>query len=152
MLKVVFPTVLAVALLAGCHHAAPETLPAPEAAAIRQTLLRAMDASAAAWNRADLDGHVAMYTDSAAMMTKNGPLVGKQRIRGVLERAFWKDGKPSQQLSFADLVVTPLGATHAMLTGKCALTGGGQPDYACRFTLVWEKRPEGWRIIHDHSS
>ena len=31
-------------------------------------------------------------------------------------------------------------------------TGGGQPDYACRFTLVWEKRPEGWRIIHDHSS
>lgn len=139
-------------LLPACGHPRPETLPPAEAAQVRETLLQAMAGSAAAWNRGDLDGHVALYTDSAAMMTKNGPMVGKQRIRGMLERGFWKEGKPGQQLAFADLAVTPLGPAHAMVTGKCILTGGGQPEYTCRFTTIWEKRPEGWRIIHDHSS
>ena len=139
-------------LLPACGKPRPETLPAPEAAAMRQTLLQAMAGSAAAWNRGDLDGHVALYVDSAAMMTKNGPLVGKQRIRGILERGFWKEGKPAQQLAFAELEVTPLGPTHAMVTGKCILTGGGQPEYTCRFTTIWEKRLERWRILHDHSS
>jgi ketosteroid isomerase-like protein len=146
-------SLLAVSLvLAGCGHSRPETLPAPEAAAIRQTLLQAMAGSAAAWNRADLTGHVSLYTDSAAMMGKNGPIIGKERIRGILERAFWKEGKPAQQLAFRELVVTPLGPDHAMVTGQCVLSGGGQADYFCRFTTIWEKRPEGWRIIHDHSS
>ena len=143
---------LAALLLPACAHSRPEVLPAAEAAATRQTLLRAMAGSAEAWNRGDLDGHVALYTDSAAMMTKNGPLVGKQRIRGMLERGFWKEGRPAQQLAFAELAVTPLGPAHAMVTGKCILTGGGQPEYTCRFTTIWEKGPQGWRIIHDHSS
>ncbi|HSB53283.1 MAG TPA: nuclear transport factor 2 family protein, partial [Gemmatimonadales bacterium] len=146
------PLLAGVVLLVGCAHSQPETVAAPEAAAIRQTLLHAMEGSAAAWNRADLDGHVALYTDSAAMMTRNGPLVGKQRIRGILERGFWKEGRPAQELAFSDLAVTPLGPSHAMVTGKCILTGGGQPEFTCRFTTIWEKRPEGWRIIHDHSS
>ncbi len=139
-------------LLAGCGHSRPDTVPAPDAAAMRQTLLQAMEGSAAAWNRADLDGHVSLYADSAAMMGKNGPIVGKQRIRGILERGFWKEGRPAQQLAFRDLAVTPLGPEHAMVTGQCILTGGGLADYFCRFTTIWEKRPEGWRIIHDHSS
>lgn len=143
---------LAALLLPACAHSRPEVLPAAEAAAMRQTLLRAMAGSAEAWNRGDLDGHVALYVDSAAMMTKNGPMVGKQRIRGMLERGFFKEGKPAQQLAFAELAVTPLGPDHAMVTGKCILSGGGQPEYTCRFTTIWEKRPEGWRIIHDHSS
>ena len=134
----------------GCSH--PAAGPAPESASARREILQAMATSAAAWNRGDLDGHVALYTDSAAMMGKNGPIAGRNTIRGLLERAFWSGGKPSQQLSFSELVVTPLGADHAMLTGKCTLAGGDKPDYTCRFTTIWEKRLNGWRIIHDHSS
>jgi ketosteroid isomerase-like protein len=119
---------------------------------MRQDLLKAMESSAAAWNRGDIEGHVGLYADSAAMMGKNGPIRGRVTIRGLLERGFWSGGKPSQQLSFSELQVTPLGRDHAMLTGKCTLSGGGKPDYFCRFTTIWERRPEGWRIIHDHSS
>jgi ketosteroid isomerase-like protein len=148
----IFPAVAIAVTLLACGTPRPGPVSPAESAAMRQTLLQAMEESAAAWNRADLDGHVALYPDSAAMMTKNGPLVGKQRIRGLLERGFWKEGKPAQRLAFADLAVTPLGPASAMVTGKCILTGGGQPEYTCRFTTIWEKHPEGWRIIHDHSS
>jgi ketosteroid isomerase-like protein len=139
-------------LTAGCGHPQAGVVPAPEVAAMRKEILQDMVASAAAWNRGDLDGHVALYSDSAAMMGKNGPIPGRTTIRSILERGFWTGGKPSQQLGFSELVVTPLGPEHAMLTGKCTLSGGGQPDFSCRFTTIWEKRPEGWRIIHDHSS
>lgn len=146
----VLPLTLVLAI--ACGHPQTGAMPAPETAAMRREILKDMDASAAAWNRGDLDGHVALYTDSAAMMGKNGPMPGRNTIRGILERGFWAGDKPSQQLSFSELVVTPLGRDHAMLTGKCTLTGGGRPDFSCRFTTIWEKRSEGWRIIHDHSS
>jgi len=152
-MRAVGPKLALILLLAtACSHIQAGTVPAPEVAAMRKELLDDMDASAAAWNRGDLDGHVALYTDSAAMMGKNGPMPGRNTIRGILERGFWAGGKPSQQLGFSELVVTPLGRDHAMLTGKCTLTGGGKPDFSCRFTTIWEKRSEGWRIIHDHSS
>lgn len=125
---------------------------APAPAAPRAELLHAMEASAAAWNRGDMAGHVALYTDSAAMMGKNGPIVGRDVIRGLLERGFWAGGKPAQQLAFDEIAVTPLGPDHAMLTGKCILTGGGKPEYTCRFTTIWQRTAAGWRIIHDHSS
>jgi ketosteroid isomerase-like protein len=142
---------LALLLAGGCSQSPSGAAPAPVFAAKRE-ILQAMDSSAAAWNRGDLDGHVALYTDSAAMMGRNGPVPGRGTIRGILERGFWTNGKPNQQLGFSELVVTPLGASFAMLTGKCTLTGGGRPDFTCRFTTIWEKRPHGWRIIHDHSS
>ncbi|HXI21846.1 MAG TPA: nuclear transport factor 2 family protein [Gemmatimonadales bacterium] len=124
---------------------------APELAATDQAIQSAMRASAEAWNRGDIDGHVAMYTDSATMMTRNGPITGRGTIEGLLARAFWRDGKPLQQLSFDDLVVRPLGRDYALLTGKFTLSGGGKPDVSGRYSLVWERTPAGWRIIHDHS-
>jgi ketosteroid isomerase-like protein len=139
-------------LATACGHPSAGSPAAPEVAAMRQALFQAMEGSAAAWNRGDIAGHVGLYTDSAAMMGKNGPLRGRATIRGLLERGFWSGGRPSQQLSFSELEVTPLGPDHAMLTGKCTLSGGGKPDFTCRFTTIWERRPEGWRIIHDHSS
>ena len=142
-------TALALALVA-CTPPASST-PAPDAG-LRAALEEQMTASAAAWNRGDLAGHVAIYTDSAEMMGKNGPIRGRETIRGLLERGFWAGGRPAQQLAFRDLVVTPLGRDYAMLTGGCLLTGGGKPDYSCRFTLIWQRTPAGWRVIHDHSS
>ncbi len=146
-----FPAIL-LALLVACHAGAAPTVPAPESGSTERTLLAAMQVSAAAWNRGDIAGHVAMYTDSAKMMFRAGPRGGREFIRGSLERNFWKDGLPLQQLSFSDLVVTPLGRDYAMLTGAFLLSGGNLPDASGRFTLVWQRTAAGWRIIHDHSS
>ena len=113
---------------------------------------RKLQSTAEAWNRADLAGHVAPYADSAAFMTGRGPMIGRDMIEASLRRGFWRDGKPLQTLRYEHVSVRALGANHALVTGRFALAGGARADATGWFTLVWERGPQGWREIHDHSS
>ena len=54
--------------------------------------------------------------------------------------------------SYEQVRVRGLGETHALMTGRFILSGGGRPDSSGWFTLVWEWRDGGWKIVHDHSS
>lgn len=112
----------------------------------------ALMASAEAWNKADLPGHIGLYTDTATFMGGNGPIQGRDRVGESLAKSFWRDGKPKQTLSFDRIEVRPLGDRHALSTGHFVLTGGGEADRSGWFSLTWEKTSTGWRIIHDHSS
>jgi uncharacterized protein (TIGR02246 family) len=112
----------------------------------------ALMASAAAWNKADLPGHIGLYTENATFMGGNGPIQGREIVGQSLAKSFWRDGKPKQQLSFDRIQVRPLGDRHALSTGHFVLTGGGEMDRSGWFSLTWEKTAAGWRIIHDHSS
>jgi len=112
----------------------------------------ALMASAEAWNKADLPGHIVLYTENATFMGSNGPIQGRAVVGESLAKSFWRDGKPKQKLSFDRIVVRPLGDRHALSTGHFVLTGGGEMDRSGWFSLTWEKTGAGWRIIHDHSS
>lgn len=143
------------ALLCGCASTAPRSTGAPAAAAAATATTEipaALSASAAGWNRADMPAHLAIYGDSATFMTGDGPIVGKERTRATLERAFWRDGRPRQQLRFERVAVTPLGPDHALATGHFVLSGGGEADRSGWFSLTWARTPAGWRVVHDHSS
>jgi uncharacterized protein (TIGR02246 family) len=121
---------------------------APDTAAIRVEL----HAIAEAWNRADLDRHVAPYADSATMMGGRGLIWGRDAIRAVLERGFWRDGKPLQQLRFEDIVIRLVGGNDAaIVTGKFILTGGDRPEVNGRFSTIWEWKNGRWLTVHDHS-
>ena len=113
---------------------------------------RKLQSTADAWNRADLAGHVAPYADSAAFMTGRGPMIGRDKIESSLRRGFWRDGKPVQTLRYEHVNVRALGRDHALVTGRFVLTGGGREDASGWFSLVWERGPQGWQEIHDHSS
>ena len=112
---------------------------------------RLLTGSAEAWNAADLDGHVAIYADSARFMTGNGPVTGRHRTRALLEQYFWRDGRPIQQLHFERVAVTPLGVEHALVTGRFVLTGGGQDEGSGWYTTIWAWNGTRWETIHDHS-
>jgi ketosteroid isomerase-like protein len=114
-----------------------------------QTML---DESASAWNRGDLDGHLADNADSISFMTRKGPIVGKANTADALRRSFFKDGKPIQQLRFEQVTIRPLGDDHALVVGRFILDGGGQPEHSGWFSTIWERQAAGWRVIHDHSS
>ncbi len=137
------------ALLALLLGSAAVRAQAPPAEAAIPGLLQA---SAAAWNAADLDGHVAMYADSARFMTSGGPVAGREHTRALLERYFWRDGRPVQRLHFEHVAVTALGAGHALVTGRFVLTGGGEDEKSGWFTTVWAWNGTRWETIHDHSS
>jgi uncharacterized protein (TIGR02246 family) len=142
---------------AGCRVSAnrgpSSDAPTPdELVETRATLVRLMEQSRDAWNRADLDGHVAMYTDSATMMSGQGPRGGREVIRGMLERGFWAGGQPKAKLDFSDLQVRPLGRDHALMTGAFLLTFPDGRTTNGRYSLVWVRERGQWRIMHDHSS
>jgi ketosteroid isomerase-like protein len=111
-----------------------------------------MHESAAAWNRADLNGFLSTYSNDAVFMG-NPPTVGLDSIRVRYQRNYFRDGRPRDQLAFDELRTTMLGANHALMTGRCILTNPADNSKTyCRFTLIWERRAEGWKMIHDHSS
>lgn len=136
--------------------AACSTRPVPDVAGDRAAaegeLRAALAASAEGWNRGDLEAHLAPYADSATFMTASGPARGKARTRELLQRAYWADGRPAQTLGFSELEVRALGPGHALVLGRFRLSGGDRPEATGRFSLVWARTPDGWRIVHDHSS
>lgn len=140
-------------LLGACAPAAPPASVAPPTWPMDSTaLVAAVQASAEAWNRGDLDGHLAIYVDSATFMTRLGPRTGVAATRDAFERTYFRGGRPIQQLRFENLAARPAGRDAALLTGRFVLEVGGEPVRAGWFTLVWLRTPRGWRVVHDHTS
>ncbi len=108
-----------------------------------------------AWNRGDVEQFLrAGYWDSPQLTFFSGGDV----VRGfdtMLQRflARYKSaGKETGTLTFADVDVLPLGSEHALARGHWFVDFQTQPDQGGLFTLILEQRPEGWRILHDHTS
>lgn len=121
---------------------------AADEAAIRA----ATTASADAWNRGDLKGHVAIYVDTVTFMTRNGPRPGVAAVEQSFATTYFRDGQPKQQLRFEQVTIRRLDANSALETGRFILSGGGEPEQSGWFTLVWVRTPAGWKAVHDHSS
>jgi ketosteroid isomerase-like protein len=108
--------------------------------------------SAAAFNRGDLPGHLAVYDAGVTFMTKDGPRPGVATIEQAFREKYFRDGRAIQALCFEDLAVRPLGPDAALATARWVLSGGEQPEQSGWFTLAWTRTPAGWRVVHDHSS
>ncbi len=126
--------------------------PAPPPGSDEAQINALSEASADAWNRGDLKGHLAMYSGAMTFMTKDGPRPGVEPLEKAFAEKYFKDGRPKQTLSFSASVLRRLGPDAFLETGSWRLTGGGEPDQSGWFTLIWVRTAEGWRVLHDHSS
>ena len=129
---------------------APPPAPEPSAdAAVRQVL----DAQAAAWNRGDLDGFMAGYWQSPDLTFFSGSdrTAGWQATLDRYRKRYQADGKEMGRLTFSDLSVEMLGPDHALVRGRWALQLSKEAPSGL-FTLLFRQTPDGWRIIHDHTS
>lgn len=122
--------------------------------AIRQVLTNQQTA----WNRGDIVTFMHGYDDSP-QTTFIGKSVehGYAMILARYQRSY-ASSEAMGQLEFSDLDVRMLGPehdpAHAVVTGHFHLTrsqaGGG--DASGIFSLVFERKPSGWKIILDHTS
>jgi len=106
----------------------------------------------AAWNKGDVDVFMSGYWDSPDL-TFLGSSGVSRGWEGILARyrGAYPDRATMGQLDFSDLEVRPLGEKSALVLGKWHLkrTSG---DIGGVFTLVFQQFPEGWKIVHDHTS
>jgi len=124
--------------------------PASPEAEIRAVL----DRQQADWNRGAIVSFMTGYDESPATTFQ-----GKALVRGfasVLER--YKKQYPDQarmgKLTFSAIDIRMLGPDAALVLGAFALERDTEAGGAAsgRFTLVFRKTPQGWKIIHDHTS
>jgi beta-aspartyl-peptidase (threonine type) len=54
-------------------------------------------------------------------------------------------------LTFSNLEITSLGNDAALALGAWKLKRANDEPHG-RFTLVFRRFPEGWKIVHDHTS
>ena len=113
--------------------------------------MAAMEQSARDWNGGRLDRYMTLYDSAATFMFSTGP-VGLEGIRDNYQKVFFDGTQPKQQLKYEDLVIRPLGEDYALLTGKFVLSGNGLKERRGIYTLVFVRRVNGWKVLHDHSS
>jgi beta-aspartyl-peptidase (threonine type) len=137
---------LLVALSACASVEQSVTNPEPE---IRELL----DRSAASWNAGDLEGFLVTYArDSATtFLSVNGLTRGFDAIRARYAARF-EPGAARDSLRFTDLAVRALTPDWALVTARYVLERGDSVTATGPFTVVMQRTPEGWRMIHDHTS
>jgi beta-aspartyl-peptidase (threonine type) len=113
---------------------------------------RVLKAQAQAWNRGDVDGYMQGYARAATTQFVSGDTVtrGWETVRDRY-KAKYDSREKMGKLTFADVKVTELGVDSAMAVGRWRLKRKADEPHG-RFTLLLRKLPEGWRIVHDHTS
>ena len=107
----------------------------------------------AAWNRGDVEAFLTGYWHSPQLTFSGSNGVARGWV-GVVAR--YKKNYPDRdsmgQLDFSDLEMRFLGPSAALVLGQWHLKRETIGDIGGVFTLVWQKFPDGWKIIHDHTS
>jgi ketosteroid isomerase-like protein len=125
----------------------------PSAAELVREFTAQLGRAAADWNRGDLDGFMADYArDSVTGFVAEGRVQrGYDWIREHYAPQF-QPGATRDSLRFEDVSARPLGAEHALLNARYVLFRGGATTSSGPFTLVMRRQPDGWKILHDHTS
>jgi uncharacterized protein (TIGR02246 family) len=112
-----------------------------------------LHAQAAAWNRGDLAAFMDAYAKIDNLVFTSGGHVRKgwQDAFDHYKAKYATAPKSMGHLVFEITQIDPVGADAAVVLGTWNLTESVQPGSGV-FSLVFERRPEGWRIIHDHTS
>ena len=104
-----------------------------------------------AWNRGDIDAFMNGYWQSDQTVFVSGDEVTRGWQK-VLDRykAKYSDRAQMGTLTFSDLEITPLSNESAIALGSWRLKRANDEPHG-RFTLIFRKFPDGWKIIHDHT-
>jgi ketosteroid isomerase-like protein len=119
-----------------------------------QAIRAVLDKQVVDWNRGDLDAFAAGYKNSPDIL-----FIGSKISRGYAQMldTYRKNYSTKEQmgtLNFSELEVQPLDERFATVTGHFHLertaAGGGNSDG--HFLLVFEKTPDGWKVVRDDTT
>lgn len=131
-------------LLAGCATFDP--------ASEQTQISKVLSDQADAWNRGDLDRFLDGYWRSDQTVFAGGGNIHRGfDAMAARYRKSYDTREKMGTLTFANLTFESIERDRAVVTGswelkRAADTPGGV------FTLIFRKLPEGWRIVHDHTS
>jgi hypothetical protein len=148
---IAIPVVL-LGFLASVVHAPKVSAASEERESDRAAITKILEAQQSNWNQGNVDAFLEGYWHSPDL-TFSGSGGIARGWDGVLAR--YKKNYPDRvamgQLDFSGLEFHFLGKDAALVLGYWHLARA-QGDIGGVFSLVWQRFPEGWHIIHDHTS
>jgi beta-aspartyl-peptidase (threonine type) len=137
---------LALLALAGCASA--------DRSQDRAEIVSVLQSQAEAWNRGDLDAFLQGYWRSEQTVFAGAGQV--HRGFDAMARRY-REAYPTKEmmgrLTFSNLAFESIEPDRAVVTGSWELeVAGTDPQPGGVFTLLWRRFPEGWKIVHDHTS
>ncbi len=112
---------------------------------------KVMDDQAAAWNRGDIEGFMQGYWKSEKLTFVSSRVTrGWQQTLDNYKRSYDTREKMGT-LTFSDLEITILSKDVALVLGSWSLKRANDAPGG-KFTLIFRKFKEGWRVVHDHTS
>ena len=153
----IFGLILALFVATGCgvgEESGSDRQPAMDAESSKDSILAVLNTQVEAWNqgniRAFMDGYA--ETDSLRFASGGNVWYGWDRTLQRYQETYI-DEEMMGSLSFDSLDVRVLSFDHAMVFGRWELARSETySNVGGLFTLLFEKRPQGWRIVHDHTS
>lgn len=128
-----------------------QTIGLSESTDIKEEILDVLTKQKTAWNKGDIEGFMAYYWRSKdfTFQSGNNRILGWDDLLARYKKNY--SGENMGILDFKDVLVKALSDKTVLVLGrwevkrKDEVLGG-------LFTLVIQRKPEGWRIIHDHTS
>jgi ketosteroid isomerase-like protein len=113
-----------------------------------------LDRQVADWNKGDLEAFMAGYWNSPKLVFQSGGqrVDGFEAMRERYRRRYQAEGRAMGQLVFSSVEIEALGPEAAMARGHWRLTMPDGTKPGGLFTVIFRKLPEGWKIVHDHTS
>jgi len=138
------------AIAAGAQVPSSKTTPGDDKAAVELVLRTQQDA----WNHHDLEAFMAGYWNSPSLTFFSGAkeTSGWQATLDRYRTTYASPGHEMGTLEFSALRIEMLGPETAFVRGAWHLTMSDGKNPHGLFTLTFRKFPDGWKIIHDHTS
>lgn len=128
------------------------TIPSSAAPTARDEIRAVIRAQENAWNRGDIDGFMLGYARGRSIVFVSGDNVrrGWRTVRARYRKKY-SDRAKMGRLRFSDLEIRMLAPDAAIVLGRWRLIRANDQQRG-RFTLIFRRLPDGWRIVHDHTS
>ncbi|HKS35860.1 MAG TPA: DUF4440 domain-containing protein [Verrucomicrobiae bacterium] len=138
--------VLIAAFAAGCQT------PGHVSRGAQAEVTAALEQQVREWNAGNLAGFMETYARSDRIRFASGGDVslGWQTVFDRYQKRYG-DRAAMGALTFSDLDIALLGPDAALAFGRWRLKRE-RDEPSGLFTLVFRKTPDGWRIVHDHTS
>jgi beta-aspartyl-peptidase (threonine type) len=130
----------------------PESPPA-DRQADEQAIRKVLADQETAWNKGDLEGFMVGYWRSENLTFYSGrdKQKGWQTTYDRYKQRYQGEGKEMGALSFSEIEVEMIAPQMATVRGRWKLKKKSE-EFDGLYTLLLRKLPEGWRIVHDHTS
>jgi ketosteroid isomerase-like protein len=118
----------------------------------RAAIQKVLDDQQVAWNHGDVTQFLQGYWRSPELTFSGtgGITRGWDEVLSRYQKNY-PNAAAMGELHFSDLEFRFLAGDSVLVLGKWRLARE-KDEIGGVFTLVWQKFPEGWRIIHDHTS